>query len=286
MNTTVEQSASLCPLAVRTHDICHTEWRGNETKKNLPKQLQSCSFLLRQPYSTLLVCQKPQMRKTVQRPLCRSNTLFPLRNAAIHCIDETNSIMFRTSHGTKLLWPAERRGFSDSVSEKYVVRHGCLIQVEFRTPVRMRIWCATLSGSCKIKEPFEWDLERSCRPTQNCHFCTWIKHKHRKHQSCAGNVLSRQQTSKNSQHGVTRSKTNDFKSKSACILEASESTRLRMRETLPNHHEDHTAGKGDKSLQNNFVQKFTPMPQAIRIPQQRQQRTRNGRNWKRFRCHT
>ena len=35
-------------------------------------------------------------------------------------------------------------------------------------------------------------------------------------------------TSKNSQHGATRGKTNDFKSKLACILEASESTRLRM----------------------------------------------------------
>ena len=42
----------------------------------------------------------------------------------------------------------------------------------------------------------------------------------------------------------TRSKTNDFKLKLACILEASESTTLRMEESLPNHHEDHIAGKG------------------------------------------
>ena len=35
------------------------------------------------------------------------------------------------------------------------------------------------------------------------------------------------------------------KSKLACILEASESTRLRMGESLPTHHEDHVAGKGD-----------------------------------------
>ena len=34
----------------------------------------------------------------------------------------------------------------------------------------------------------------------------------------------------------TRSKTNDFKSKFACILEASESTRLRMEESLPKYH--------------------------------------------------
>ena len=36
-------------------------------------------------------------------------------------------------------------------------------------------------------------------------------------------------------HGETRGQTNDFKSKFACILEASESTRLRMEESLPNH---------------------------------------------------
>ena len=51
-------------------------------------------------------------------------------------------------------------------------------------------------------------------------------------------------TSKNSQHGATRGKSNEIKSKLACILEASESTRLRMGESLPNHHEDHIAGKG------------------------------------------
>ena len=35
-------------------------------------------------------------------------------------------------------------------------------------------------------------------------------------------------------HGETRSKTDDFKSKFACIWEASESTRMRMEESLPN----------------------------------------------------
>ena len=58
-----------------------------------------------------------------------------------------------------------------------------------------------------------------------------------------------------------------IKSKLACILEASESTRLRMGESLPNHHEDHIAGKGDNSLQHyNLVHKFIPMPQAMKIP--------------------
>ena len=41
---------------------------------------------------------------------------------------------------------------------------------------------------------------------------------------------------------------NKIKTKLACILEASESPRLRVGESLPTHHEDHIAGKGDNSL--------------------------------------
>ena len=60
---------------------------------------------------------------------------------------------------------------------------------------------------------------------------------------------------------------NKIKTRLACILEADESTRLRMGESLPNHHEDHIAGKGDNSLQHyNLVHKFILMPQAVKIP--------------------
>ena len=73
-------------------------------------------------------------------------------------------------------------------------------------------------------------------------------------------------TSKTCKHGVTRCESNEIKSKLACILEASESTRLRMRESLPNYHEDHIAGKGENSLQHyNLVHKFILMPQAMKI---------------------
>ena len=59
---------------------------------------------------------------------------------------------------------------------------------------------------------------------------------------------------------------NKIKTKLSCLLEASESTRLRLGESLPNHHEDHIAGKGDNSLQHcNLVHKFIPMPQAMKI---------------------
>ena len=63
------------------------------------------------------------------------------------------------------------------------------------------------------------------------------------------------------------STSNKIKTRLACILEASESTRLRMGESLPNHHEDHMAGKGNNSLlQYNLVHKFIPVPQALKTP--------------------
>ena len=74
-------------------------------------------------------------------------------------------------------------------------------------------------------------------------------------------------TCKKSKNGETRGKSSDFKSKFACILEASEFTRMRMEASPPKYHEDHIAGKGDNSLQHyNLVHKFIPMPQAMKIP--------------------
>ena len=66
--------------------------------------------------------------------------------------------------------------------------------------------------------------------------------------------------------------TNENKTKLASILEADESTRMRMGNSIPHHHQDHTycihiAGKGENSLQHyNLVHKFIPMPQAMKIP--------------------
>ena len=40
-----------------------------------------------------------------------------------------------------------------------------------------------------------------------------------------------------------------------------------MGKSLPNHHEDHIAAKGDNSLQHyNLVHKLIPMPRAMIIP--------------------
>ena len=40
-----------------------------------------------------------------------------------------------------------------------------------------------------------------------------------------------------------------------------------MGESLPNHHADRIAGKGNNSLQHyKLVHKFIPMPQAMKVP--------------------
>ena len=50
---------------------------------------------------------------------------------------------------------------------------------------------------------------------------------------------------------------NEIKTKLACVLEADESTRMRMGNSIPHHHEDHIAGKGENSLQHyNLVHKI------------------------------
>ena len=60
---------------------------------------------------------------------------------------------------------------------------------------------------------------------------------------------------------------NKIKTKLACILEADESTRMRMGNSIPHYHQDLIAGKGENSLQHyNLVHKFIPMPQAMKIP--------------------
>ena len=48
---------------------------------------------------------------------------------------------------------------------------------------------------------------------------------------------------------------------------SSESTRMRMGNSIPHCHQDHIAGKRESSLQHyNFVHNFVPVPQALKIP--------------------
>ena len=79
----------------------------------------------------------------------------------------------------------------------------------------------------------------------------------------------------------------EIKFKLACILEAGESTRLRMGESLPSHHEDHIAGNGNNSLQHyNLVHKFIPMLEAMKMPDAKAAVEKEWRNWRKFRRGT
>ena len=62
--------------------------------------------------------------------------------------------------------------------------------------------------------------------------------------------------------GIWKSKT-----KHACVVEADESTRIRLEGALERYHEDHIAARGINSLsRENLVHKFIPMAQALKIP--------------------
>ena len=74
-------------------------------------------------------------------------------------------------------------------------------------------------------------------------------------------------------------KASEAKTRFSCISEAHESTRQRIESVTKTIHEEHIAGKGQNSvLHHNSVHKFVPMPQAMKIPDAKQQWTRNLKN--------
>ena len=78
---------------------------------------------------------------------------------------------------------------------------------------------------------------------------------------------------------------NIIKTRLACIWEASKSTRLRMEESLPNHHEDQKV-KIHYSI-TIWYTNLLPMPQAMKIPAAKAAVGQlMGKNWKRFRRGT
>ena len=67
--------------------------------------------------------------------------------------------------------------------------------------------------------------------------------------------------------------------KHACIMEAHETTRMRLESTLPKDHENHIAERGFNSIsQFNLVHKFVLMPQAMKLPDVKAAVERNGRS--------
>ena len=78
-----------------------------------------------------------------------------------------------------------------------------------------------------------------------------------------------------------------IETKLACILEADESTRMRVGNSIPHHHEVHIAGEGENSLQHyKLVHKFIPMPQAMKIPAAKAAVDKEWENWRKFRRGT
>ena len=62
---------------------------------------------------------------------------------------------------------------------------------------------------------------------------------------------------------------------------------MRMGNSIPHHHEDHIAGKGENSLQHYYlVHKFIPMPQALKIPAAKAAVDKKWENWRKFRRGT
>ena len=130
------------------------------------------------------------------------------------------------------------------------------------------IFCRSINGQLKNQSSImQEDYEESISLTLR----TWswrksFKNARRKLETPSAPAMPCK-TCKKNKHGETSGKTNDFKSKFECILEARESTRMRMEEPLPKYLEDHIAGKRYNSLQHyNMVHKLIRMPQAMKIP--------------------
>ena len=113
------------------------------------------------------------------------------------------------------------------------------------------LW-AKLGRNAKLKEKQKWSIEKpkldNARRLRGIYF---IDPEDKEFKETIRNARKKLETPmtpamlcKKSKKGEIRSMTNDFKSNFACILEASEATRMRMEECLPKYHEDLFAGEG------------------------------------------
>ena len=129
-------------------------------------------------------------------------------------------------------------------------------------------------GSPKLKEKQKWSNEKlhlgNARKLRGIYF---IAPEDKEFKETIKNTRKKLETSvalampckimKNCGSGAS----NKIKTKLPRTLEADESTRMRMGNSIPSNHEDHIAGKGENSFQHyNLFLKFIPIPQAIKIP--------------------
>ena len=133
----------------------------------------------------------------------------------------------------------------------------------------------TMGKNAKLKEKQKWSnvklhLENARKlrgiyfiDPEDKEFKETIKNARKKLETSVAPAMPWKNMKKNCGNGGS----NKIKTRLACILEAGECTRLRMGESLPNHHEDHIAGKGNNSLQQFYL--FTnlfPCLKLLKIP--------------------
>ena len=153
----------------------------------------------------------------------------------------------------------------------------------------------SMGKHAKLKEKQKWSNEKlhleNARKLRGIYFIDpegkefkeTIKNARKKLETSVAPAMSCKIMKKNCGSGGSNKVTTKF----ACILEADESTRLRMGNSEPSNHEDHIAGKSDNSLQHyNLVHKFIPMPQATKIPAAKAAVDKECENWRKFRRGT
>ena len=129
----------------------------------------------------------------------------------------------------------------------------------------------SMGRHAKLKEKQKWSNEKfhleNARKLRGIYF---IDPEDKEFKETIKNARKKLETSvapampcKNYEKNCGNDGSNKIKTKLVCILEADESTRMRMGNSITHYHQDHIAGKGENSLQHyNLVHKFIPMPQA------------------------
>ena len=119
-------------------------------------------------------------------------------------------------------------------------------------------------GDAKLREKQKWAIEKPKLDNarrlrgiyfidpENKEFKEIIKNARRKLETSMTPAMPCKTCKKNKHGRPVARLINDFNSKFACILEASEYARMRMEESLPNYHEDHVAGRGRIHYKKNF----------------------------------
>ena len=140
--------------------------------------------------------------------------------------------------------------------------------------LRPEIW-KSMGKHAKLKEKQKWSNEKlhleNARKLRGIYFIypedkefkETIKNARKKLEKSVAPAMPCKIMKKNCRSGGS----NKIKTRLACILEAVESTRMRMGNSIAHYHQDLIAGKGESSLQHyNLVHKFMPMLQAMKIP--------------------